>query len=345
MTAVPELMRAVAIEKNGKPKVLKYVEFRTPVPAGDEVLIKVHAASVNRTDLFHREGRFIIRKPMPHILGMDVAGEIVEVGEKVKGWSVGDRVMATFEALGRERDGAYAEYTTLPASELHKLPDELDYPTAASIGLAFTTAWTALISNGKIKKADRVVIHAASSGVGTAAVQIARWKGAQVIAITSGDKASQLRELGADVVLDRRGMDLVRQVKVATDEQGASLVLDLVGKDTLQASIDMLEYKGRIVIAGTLSGDEVKVDAMDILMKNASVIGSFDTVSDKDFDTILGHFARRTFKPVIDSVMPLSQAREAHEKLEKQSTFGKIVLVPNSILDGQKKPKNWIPIE
>lgn len=345
MTDVPELMRAIAIQKNGSPRVLKYVEFRTPLPTADEVLVKVHAATVNHTDIFHREGRFIIRKPMPHILGMDVAGEVVEVGEKVKNWNIGDRVVATFEALGRERDGAYAEYTAIPADQLRKIPDGLDFTTAASIGLAFTTAWIALLNNGKIKKADHVVVHAASSGVGTAAVQIAHWKGARVIAITSMDKAQKLREIGADVVLDRKGTDIVRQVKLATDNKGASLVLDAVGKKTLPSSIDMLEYKGRIVIVGTLSGDKVEINAMDVLMKNASIIGSFDVISEKDYEAILEHFAKGTFKPVIDSIMPLSQARAAHEKIERKESFGKIILVPDSVIEAHKKPKNWIPID
>src|SRR5215212_546489 len=137
-------MKAIVMHEIGDANVLRFEEIQTPAPVLNDVLIKVHAATVNHTDIFHRTGQFFIQKELPHILGMDVAGEIVELGKNVKEWKRGDRVVATFEALGRERNGAYAEFTTLPASQLHKIPNGLDYVTAASIGLAFTTAWIAM---------------------------------------------------------------------------------------------------------------------------------------------------------------------------------------------------------
>jgi NADPH2:quinone reductase len=320
-------MHAVVMHECGAPDVLRYETVPTPRPAADEVLIRVHAATVNHTDLFHRSGRFFIQKSLPHILGMDVAGEIVELGANVSGWSVGERVVATFEALGRERDGAYAEYTALPEDQLYRIPDGLGYIEAASIGLAFTTAWIALFYAGDFGYAERVAIHAASSGVGTSAVQIARWKGAQVIGISDSGKAGRLRELGAGVVIDRYAADVARQVKDATGGLGATLVLDLVGHATLQSSIDMLAQDGRIVCAGTLSGDLAEINVMDLLMKRGSIKGSFGVIGRGHMTTILRYFADGTFKAVIDLVLPLEKAREAHERIEANKGFGKIVLV------------------
>jgi NADPH:quinone reductase-like Zn-dependent oxidoreductase len=330
--SLPEPMMAVVMHEPGGANVLCYEAMPMPIASENEVLLKVHAATVNHTDIFHRTGQFFIQKEFPHILGMDVAGEIVALGKGVKDWKTGDRVVATFEALGRERNGAYAEYTTIPVTELHRIPDSLNYQAAASIGLAFTTAWIALMYNAKIRKREKMVIHAASSGVGTAALQIARWKEAQVIAIAGADKTKRLRELGANYVFDRNSEDLVALVHTATDEEGASLILDLVGQDSLQASIAMLAYKGRIICAGTLSGDIAAIDIMQLLMSNGSIIGSFDTLKAGDFDSILEHFAKGTFQPVIDSVMPLSEAANAQRRIESKQAFGKIILVPDALI-------------
>lgn len=345
MADTPELMRAVAIEKNGKPKVLNYISMKTPVPMTDEVLVKVHATSVNPQDLLYRSGRFIIRKPMPHVLGADLAGEIIEVSEGVKGFKIGDRVTASFETLGRERDGSYAEYCAVPVEELAKLPDDVTYQMAVSAGASFVTAWVALVTNGKLKKADVVVIQDASSSIGTAAVQIAAAKGATVIAISKGEYAGQLRDIGAKIVLDSKGIDLVRQVKVATDEQGATLALHISEDDQTQMLLDMLDDKGRLVLANALKNTEIKFNGLDLYLKNISLLGSFDAIKAKDFDAILAGFADGSYQAVIDEVLPLSQARQAHEKVEKGNTFGKVVLVPDSILEANAKPAGWIPID
>lgn len=321
-------MHAVVMHERGGPEVLRYELLPTPAPAPGEVLLRVHAATVNHTDIFHRTGQFFIQKPLPHVLGMDVAGEILELGEGVTEWRVGDRCAATFEALGRERDGAYAEYTTVPTRELHRIPDTLDYVAAASLGLAFTTAWIALFHAAHLGSGERIVIHAASSGVGTSAIQIARWKGARVIAISERSKAARLRELGADVVMDRSAPDLVRQVMAATSEQGATVVLELVGRATLQASLSMLAPDSRIVCVGTLSGDLAEINVMDVIMKRARIAGSFGKIDEQEYNEIFRLFAEGTFRPVIDCVMPLQDAKVAHERIEAKLTFGKIVLVP-----------------
>lgn len=342
MAEAPQMMRAIAIEKIGKPKVLKYMQLPLPQPAAGEALVKVHAASVNPADLLYRSGQLIIRKPLPHILGADVAGEIVQTAA---GWQPGDRVTAAFNELGRGRDGGYAEYCAIPAEQLVKLPDELDYQTAVAAGASFVNAWIALVGNGGIKQSDRAVIHAAASGIGTAAVQIAGAKGAQVIAIGSGEHAASLREIGADVVLDDASGDLVRQVKVATDERGATLVMHSPDSSKLQQSIDMLGYKGRLVIPHAGQRREVCLNVMDVYLKNLSILGSCDQLEAQEFEDILRGLEQGGYRAVVDEVMPLSQTRKAHEKLEKHTGFGKIVLVPDAILKAAKKPANWIPIE
>lgn len=333
-STIPPLMHAVVMHERGGSEVLRYETVPTPQPAADEVLIKVQAASINHTDIFHRTGQFFIQKDLPHILGMDVAGEIVQLGEKVSKWRVGDRVLATFEGLGRERNGAYAEYTTLPAHQLYRIPEDLDYIAAASIGLAFTTAWIALFYSGEFQEGqfknerERFVIHAASSGVGSAALQIAHKEGAFVIAISDMNKAERLRSLGADVVIYRNAPDSVQQVMQATDGKGATFVLELVGRATLQSSVEMLTDDGRIVCVGTLSGDMAEFNVMDLIMKRGSIKGSFGTIARQDMEWILQRFAKGVYQPVIDVVLPLKKAKEAHERIEAKDGLGKVILVP-----------------
>ena len=340
-----ESMRAIIMENIGNPRVLKITRIRIPTPGPGQVLVKIQAASVNPCDLHLRSGRLIIRKPMPHILGADLAGEVEAVADDVNGWETGDRVAACAEELGREINGSYAEYCALPADQLIPLPDALDFQSAVAAGASFADAHLALVTNGKLKKADRVVIRGAAGAVGASAVQIARVRGAKVIAISRGEFAAKLHEIGADVVLEDAGDDLVRQVKVATDERGASLVLHCNDELDLEASLNMLGRGGRLVIASALRKPQARLDALDLYLKNLSIIGSYGSIKPKDYESLLKNLAKGTYKPLIDQVLPLSQARKAHHKLEKEPGFGKIILVPDTILEAAEKPDNWIPIE
>ncbi|NDJ55199.1 MAG: zinc-binding dehydrogenase [Chloroflexi bacterium] len=328
---IPQTMQAVVMKGLGDASVLKVTHIDTPMPGPDEVLIKVHASTVNRFDIFHRSGQTGLPEDRPHILGMDVAGEIVAIGDKVREWEIGERVTASFEALGRDRNGGYAEYTTIPVSELRRLPPGLDTRTAAAIGMAFSTAWVALLYRARIRRREHIVIHAASSGVGTACIQIANRHEGHVIAITSREKMDRVSEVGGHVVLRRNARDLVERVMDATDGQGASLVVDLVGKDTLQSSIEMLAYGGRVVSVGTLSGDKAKINVEDLIMKNASIVGAFQPIRRETFYVVMQLFEDGTFEPIIDATYPLSQAREAHERIESGESFGKIMLIPDAL--------------
>jgi len=338
-------MRAIIMENIGKPRVLKVTRIRIPAPAPGQALVKVHATSVNPCDLHLRSGRLIIRKPMPHILGADLAGEIEALADDVNGWEIGARVFACAAGLGREIDGGYAEFCAVPADQLIPLPDELDFHSAVAAGASFADAHHALVTVGKLKKADRVAIRGADGSVGASAIQIARARGAKVIAISRGEFAASLHEIGADVALEDVGDDLVRQVKVATDERGASLVLHCSDELNLAESLDMLGPGGRLVTADALRKPQARLDAMDLYLRNLSILGSSGVIKPKDGESLLRNLAKGAYRPLIDQVMPLSQARKAHRKMEKDPGFGKIVLAPDSILEAAQKPANWIPID
>ncbi len=339
-----ETMRAVIIENIGKPRVLKYARRWLPQPAAGEAQIKVQAASVNPRDLHLRSGRFIIRKPLPHILGGDLAGTIAKLGAGVAGWQVGDRVCACFDDLGCELDGAYAEYCCIAAERLVRLPEKLTFQAAVGAGAAFADAYLALMNNGRLQAAETLVIRGAACSLGAAAIQIAHEAGARVIAISPLENAEQLRGIGADIVLEDAGDDLVRQVKVATAGVGANLVLHNGARLKLAESLDMLAARGRLVLAGALDDRPVKLNARDLVARNLSIQGAHGSLAVGDLAKLLQHLADGAYRALIDDVLPLSQARRAHQRAQKTASLGKIVLVPDSILESAKKPDNWVPI-
>jgi NADPH:quinone reductase-like Zn-dependent oxidoreductase len=321
-------MKAIVMYEQGTAEVLRYESITTPHPGAGEVLVRVHATSVNHSDILVRSGKFAMPKSVPHILGREAAGEIAEVGEGVTGWRTGERVTASFRQLGRGRDGAYAQYTTVPAQQLHRIPPGVEDVDAASIGMAFGAAWNALSPLDRLGEGERVVVYGASGGVGTAAVLIAHWKGAQVTAICEGGKGERLRGLGADVVIDRNAPDVVKQVMKATEGRGASVVLDLVGRATLPSSIGMLAKGGRIVCVGTLSGDLAEINVLELIRKCGTIQGSSAEPPKEEYAKILGLFANGTLQPVIDCMFSLEDARAAHQRIEAHQAFGKIVLLP-----------------
>jgi NADPH:quinone reductase-like Zn-dependent oxidoreductase len=321
-------MKAIVMYEQGSTEVLRYESVATPKPGPQEVLVRVHAAGVNHSDIYLRSGRIAMPKHAPHILGREAAGETVELGPGVSGWRTGERVAASFQELGRERNGAYAQYAVVPAEQLRRIPEGVDDVDAATIGKAFGAAWNALSPLDQLGEGRSVVIRGASTGVGTAAVQIAHWRGAQVIAIDEGGKAERLRGLGADLALDRKTPELAKQVLDATSGRGANVVLDLVGRDSLAASVAMLATGGRIVCAGTLGGDLAEINVADLIAKRGTIQGSNTEVAKEDYAKILGLTANGTFRPVIDHMLSLEDARAAHARIESQQAFGKIVLLP-----------------
>ena len=345
MTERQASMRAILMANFGRPRVLKDARCPMPPIAADEALVKIHAASVGADDMAYRSGALILRKPLPHILGSDLAGEIVALGDDCADFQVGDRVAACFHELGSEINGGYAEYCALPVDKLVKLPDNLDFVSAAAAGASFADAYTALVNRCQLGADESVVVFDAASDRGIAAAQIARHVGAQVIAISPSDYAAQLHAIGADIVLDSAGSDLVRQVKVATEERGATLCLHCAVCEDLAQSMDMLSPNGRLVLACAARRDQIRLNISDLYHRNLSLIGARESIATADYATILERMAAGTYQPVIDEIMPLRLARAAHAKLERKPGFGKIALVPDAILEAAKKPANWIPID
>ncbi len=345
MAASGEIMRAVIIESIGRARVLKPARLPRPQPAAHEVLVKVHATSVNPVDLHLRRGRLLLHKPLPHILGADLAGEVAGIGADAAGWQLGERVYASFKRLGSAIDGGYAEYCAVPAAELSPLPDALSYQAAVAAGASFAQALYALTTPGKLKKADTLVVWGAADAVGSAAVPIAAARGAKVIAISEARFAADLRALGADVVLEDAGKDLVRQVKVATEDSGASLALHCRPKLDLTEALAMLAPGGRLVIAGALHKPALKLKARELYLRNLSLHGAVGWLKKKEREALLRDLARGKYSAPVAEVLPLSQARAAHQKQEREPGFGKIVLVPDAILKAAQKPDTWIPIE
>ena len=213
-----------------------------------------------------------------------------------KAGRIGARVAAFPEALGREINGGYAEFCAVPADQLIALPDELDYQSAVAAGASFASAHLALVTTGKLKKADVAVIRGASGSVGASAVQIARARGAKVIAISEGQFAARLREIGADITLEDAGDDLARQVKVATNERGASLVLHCSESLNLDETLDMLGRGGRLVVASPLRKPQTRLMAMDLYLRNLSILGAYGSIKPKDGEALFKQLATGTYQ-------------------------------------------------
>jgi NADPH:quinone reductase-like Zn-dependent oxidoreductase len=340
-------MKSVLIRQHGGPEVLEAVEMREPTPRADEVLVRVHACALNHLDLWVRQGIPGVQFPFPHILGSDIAGEVVAVGELCARVRPGMRVLLApglscrqclrchegrdnecrdYRLFGAGVAGGYRELMTAPEYAVIPIPETLDYREAAAAPLVFLTAWHMLFGRAGLKAGEEVVVLAASSGVGMAAVQIAKLFHCRVVATAGGEeKMEKARALGADVVIDHYRPDLAKEMRKATSRRGADVVFEHVGEATWKASMAALAPSGRLVTCGATTGHNVAVDLRYLFAKQQSLLGSYmGTLAE------LHHVLRFVFegklKPVVDSVFPLAEARAAHERLEAKGQFGKIVL-------------------
>jgi putative YhdH/YhfP family quinone oxidoreductase len=323
-------MRAVRMHSIGGPEVLQYEEAPTPEPGRNELLIRLRAAAVNRIDLLLREGRVPIGKALPHILGVDGAGAVVRGA-----WGdarPGDRVFVSGETLGRLRDGTYAEYVTVPSSLVLPMPRDMRYEDAAALGFSALTAWQALVDRAAIAAGQTVLIHAAGGGVGVAAIQIAKLLGARVIATASTDaKLERARQLGADFVINYARSDFAIQTKSMTNNRGVDVILDSVGGETFTRSLECLAPGGRLIAVGLVGGAEVQVDLRQIVPRGISVLGlsagTLPPYQAADRYRQIGDLvARGRLHPVIDRILPLSDAPLAHRLMAQRNHFGKIIL-------------------
>ncbi|MET7966200.1 zinc-binding dehydrogenase [Micromonospora sp. NPDC005305] len=347
---VPKTMRAVRIAEHGGPEVLELTEVAVPAPQAGEALVQVSAVALNNTDLWTREGAYGRpgdpkalsgwRGPIdfPRIQGADVAGRVVAVGADVDKSLVGRRVVvdpAIYDAdgpdanpvglMGSERDGGYAEYVTAPSERVHDVTESpLTDDQLATLPTAYGTA-LGMIERARLRAGETVLVSGASGGVGLALLQIARARGARVLAISSGSKIDSVREAGAHEVIDR-ARDIAEQVRAAAPE-GIDVALDVVAGDLVSQGLPLLREGGRWVIAGALGGYNVTFDVRRLYLHNAQVIGSA-MHTPTHFDLLMNLARQAEIQPVIAATFPLDQAVQAQEELARRSHVGKIVLHP-----------------
>jgi len=342
-------MHLARIHQHGGPEALVYEETPDPSIQANEVLIRVRACALNHLDLFVRAGIPGMKFGMPHVLGSDIAGEVVEVGslcERVQpGWRVllspgtscrqceaclsgQDNLCRRYTIFGYGRDGGNAELMAAPEYTVIRIPDDLTFEEAASVPLVFLTAWHMLMTRARLQPGEDVLILAASSGVGSAAIQIAKLFQCRVIATAGGEaKMAKAVELGADFVIDHYREDIASVVRKITVKRGVDVVIEHVGIATWPKSLESLAAGGRVVTCGATTGFDAKVDLRYLFSKQWSLLGSFMGTMG-ELHQALKFVFRKQLKPVIDRVYPLNEIGEAHRRLESKQQFGKIVVTP-----------------
>ena len=342
-------MRALRIHEHGGLEVLKIEERPEPSAGPGQVLVEIQAAGVNHLDTWVRRGVPGHHFPLPITPGADGAGVIRALGPGVEGLAVGERVAIApgyscgrceaclsgrdhycrhYGIYGESADGTDCEYIAVAAASVLPLPAGLSVEAAAAVSLVFLTAWEMLMVKGRVTGADTVLVHAAGSGVSSAAIQIARYAGARVIATASSDeKLAQARALGAQETVNYSDLAWPQAVRALTEKRGCDLIVDHVGAATFAGSLRALAAGGKILCCGASSGPEFSADLRPIFFKNLAIMGS--TMGSRGtLPRIYRLVADGVFKAVIDSVLPLAEVAEAHRRLAERSLFGKIVLVP-----------------
>lgn len=334
-------MKAVVIEKHGGLDQLKLVKnFPDPVVASDHVVIRVKATSFNYHDVFTVRGMPGIKVPMPMIIGLDMAGEIIEVGGGVDGWKRGDRVLVNplnrhKGLMGEMMHGGLAEKCLVAQHQLIRMPDGVTFEEAASLPVAYGTAHRMLITHQTVKSGDKVLVLGASGGVGTGCVLLAKMLGAQVIACaSSADKIQRLKELGADHVINYKETDFSKwavekygKPQRRTYEGGVDVVINFTGGDTWGPTLRCVKRGGKILVCGATAGYDPKEDLRYIWSFELQVIGS-NSFYDDNLQALMGMIQEGRMKPVIDQVLPLERAAEGLRLIESREVFGKVVVAP-----------------
>jgi len=315
-------MKAIRIHEDGGPEVLRYEDAPEPEPGPGEMLIQLRAASLNRLDLWVRAG--LPSVPKPRILGADGAGLDPE-GRRVvinPGIEHGDRI----SVVGEHMDGTHAELVAVPQSNVYPIPDELSFEEAAAFPLVSETAYRMLVTRAGLREGEWVLVWGAGSGIGTAAIVLARALGARVVTTSSSDAKVELaRGLGAEAVVNHKTGDVLETVREATGGAGADVVVEHVGEATWQTSLQAVRAHGRIAVCGATSGPNPKAALHRVWWKQLTILGS--TMGTKqDFEGAFELVKSGKAKPVVDSVYPLAEARAAHERMEAGEHFGKVVL-------------------
>ncbi|HEX3034996.1 MAG TPA: zinc-binding dehydrogenase [Thermodesulfobacteriota bacterium] len=342
-------MKAVVIYEHGGVDKLKYTEIPNPDVQANDVLVEVKACAMNHLDIWVRKGILNLNLEYPHVLGSDVAGVVAKVGRSVSGVEAGvpvlvypgitcrrctyclsgrDNLCREYQILGEHRSGGCAEYVSVPMESIIPMPKNISFEEGACIPLVFLTAWHMLVSRARIENGETVLVHAAGSGVGSAAIQIAKLFGATVITTAGTDEKVEKakRLLGADYAINYRGQDFFAEVQKITERGGVDIVIDHTGAINWERSILSLTMGGRMVVCGATSGHEGKMDIRRLFANRLSILGS--TMGTKnDLLEVLKHVESGKLKPVLYKVFPMAQVAKGHILMENRDVFGKIVLI------------------
>lgn len=328
---MPDTMRAVEITKPGGPEVLAITERPVPSPAAGEVLIEIHAAGINRPDVFQRMGRYDPPPGAPDIPGLEVAGVVTALGPDVTGLAVGDTVCALVAG------GGYAEFCTAPAVQCLPVPDGLSMVEAAALPETFFTVWSNVFDRGRLAEGETILIHGGSSGIGTTAIQLAKAFGARVVTTAgSAEKCAACTRLGADRAINYREEDFTAVVQEATGGRGVDVVLDMVGGDYIPRSLACLAPDGRHVSIALLRGSKAEIDFTAIMRKRLTLTGSTlrprpvadkAAIAEKLREHVWPKITRGSIRPLVHETFRLAEASKAHALMESSAHIGKIVLV------------------
>jgi len=323
-------MRYINISEYGGPEVMEIKEGEVPDPGKGEVLIKVHAAGVNRPDVMQRLGLYLPPPGASPILGLEVAGEVVATSNDVSAWSVSDRVCALTNG------GGYAEYVAVPAGQCLPVPAGLPVEEAAALPETFFTVWANVFDRARLKPGEKFLVHGGSSGIGTTAIQMAKSLGSRVFTTAgSAEKCAACQRLGADVAVNYHEHDYVKVLKEATDGQGVDVILDIVGGDYVARNLELAAKDGRIVSLSFIKGSRVEIDMMQILLKRLIITGSTlrplsseakAGIAEKLRAKIWPLIESREIKPLIAARFPLEDVVESHKLMESSKHIGKIIL-------------------
>lgn len=323
-------MKAILIKNFGLAENLEMGEFDTPQPAENQVLIKVHATALNRADLLQREGKYPPPPGESPILGLEIAGEIISIGSAVTKWQAGDRV------CGLLGGGGYAEYAVLHEEMALPIPDHLSYEEAAAIPEAFLTAFQSLVWLAKLQKGESVLIHAGASGVGTAAIQLAKQFESPIYVTASAAKHEFCLQLGATHAIDYQEKDFETEVLQQTNKQGVDVILDFIGAPYFQRNLNILQSDGRLILLATMGGFKVsELEIGGILRKRLQIMGSTLRARTLDYKIALTRdfrlfaweaFEKGDLKPIVDRIYDWKDVVEAHHYMESNANKGKIVL-------------------
>ncbi len=327
---IPNQMNAIITREHGDPDVMQLSTTTTPIPGVNEVLVQVAAAGINRPDVMQRQGMYPPPPGAPDILGLEIAGTIVALGEEVTEPRIGDQVCALVAG------GGYAEYCIAPSSLCMRIPKDMDIVSAAALPETFFTVWTNVFERGELKSGESLLVHGGTSGIGTTAIQLAKQFGASVF-VTAGsvEKCQACIDLGADAAINYKTEDFEERIGSLTDAQGVNLILDMVGGDYLPRNLKCLAIEGRLVQIALQHGPKVEMNLLPVMLKRLTITGS--TLRPRSIEEkaqIASSLRKQVWplmdkaavRPLIHATFPIADAAEAHRMMERSQHIGKIVL-------------------